>query len=219
MSVERALPWTDLVEAIGTKPFEDIREALAAGRVDAANRDAFLLLGPAGALLRELMPAEAPAEAVTEYGALLHVLYLHRDTGRAIRVLDRATLDRALSDYTALGRPPTAPGVVYVQLPERIVWAEPATGAPHEPLDGCFVVLSASAVSVLAILGFRTERGGFTTVQASATLPLTPPAPRPDGTAPFTSVLPAGQRAGLLSVVSPGELVALALLALAAPEA
>jgi hypothetical protein len=217
VSVDRALPWTDLVGAIGTKRFEDIREALAAGRVEPANQDAFLLLGPAGALLRELMPADAPAEAVTEYGSLLHALYLHWDAGHPLRTLDRGALDRALSDLAPLSRPPASPGIAYVQLPERIVWAEPAPGAPHEPLDGCFVVLSASAISVLAILGFRTERGGFTTVQASATLPLTPPAPRPDGTAPFASALPAGQRAGLLSVASPGELVALALLALAAP--
>jgi hypothetical protein len=219
VSVERALPWTDLVEAIGTKRFERIQEALATGGVDAASRDAFLLLGSVGTLLRELMPAEAPAEAVTEYGALLHVLYLHWDAGHPVRALDRVALDRALSDFTPLGRPPAAPTVSYVRLPERIVWAEPTPGAPHEPLDGCFVILSASTISVLAILGFRTERGGFTTVQASATLPLAPPPARPDGTAPFASVLPAGQRAGLVSVASPGELVALALLALAAPPA
>ncbi|MGD0483679.1 MAG: hypothetical protein ABSB58_03385 [Gemmatimonadales bacterium] len=212
----RPLPWTDLIEAIGTKRFEDIREAVSVGRVDAANRDAFILAGPAGALLKELMPEEAPAQAVMEYGALLHQLYLHWDAGHPLRRLDRAALEAALTDFRPLGRPPAAPDICYVQLPERAVWAEPNPGEPHEPLDGCFVQLSASAVTVLAILGFRPERGGFTTVEASAPLPAKAPGPRPDGSTPFANVLPAGERMGFRSLVSPGELVALALLCMAA---
>ncbi len=219
MTEPRALPWSDLVEAVGAKPFEDIREAVTTARVDPADRDAFLLLGPAGALLRRLMPQDAPAEMVTEYGALLHVLYLHREAGHPVRALDRAALQRALADPAPLGRPPAAPGAFYVQLPERTVWADVSPGAPHEPLDGCFVVVSASRVAVLAVLGFRPERGGFTTVEASAPLPVTPPGPRPDGSPPFASVLPAGERAGLRSVTTPDELVALALLALAPASA
>ena len=216
MSATRPLPWTDLIEAVGAKRFEDIREAVTAGRVDATNRDAFILVGPAGALLKEMMPDEAPAQAVTEYGALLHLLYLHWDAGHPLRRLDRAALESALADPGPLSRPPAAPGVTYVQLPERAVWAEANPGEPHEPLDGCFVHLSASAVTVLAILGFRPERGGFTIVEASAPLPASAPGPRPDGSAPFASVLPAGDRMGLRSVVSPDELVALALLSVAA---
>jgi hypothetical protein len=216
VNAARPLPWTDLIEAVGTKRFEDIREAVTAGRVDAANRDAFVLVGPAGALLKELMPDEAPAQAVTEYAALLHLLYLHWDAGQQVRQLDRAALEGALADLAPLRRPPAAPGVCYVQLPERAIWAEPNPGEAHEPLDGYFVQLSASAVTVLAILGFRPERGGFTIVEASAPLPLGPLVPRPDGSAPFANVLPAGDRMGFRSVVSPGELVALALLSVAA---
>ncbi len=215
MNAGRPLPWSDLVEAIGAKPFDDIREAVASAHADPADRDAFLLLGPVGALLRELMPADAPAEAVTEYGALLHVLYLHAEAGRPVRTLDRAGLEAALADTAPLARPPVAPGVCYVQLPERHVWAETAPGTPHEPLDGVFTMVSAARVAVLAVLGFRPERGGFTTVEAAAALPLAPPGPRADGSAPFASTLPAGERAGLRSVASPAELAALALLAIA----
>ena len=216
MNAARPLPWTDLIEAVGTKRFEDIREALTTGRVDATNRDAFVLVGPAGALLQDLMPDEAAAESVTEYAALLHLLYLHWDAGQPVRTLDREALEAALADLAPLRRPPAAPGVRYVQLPERTVWAEPNPGEPHEPLDGCYVLLSASAVTVLAILGFRPERGGFTIVEAAAPFPLGVPGPRPDGAAPFANVLPAGDRMGFRSVVSPGELVALALLCVAA---
>lgn len=215
MNAARPLPWTDLVEAVGAKRFDDIREAVTAGHVDAASRDAFVLVGPAGVLLKDLMPGDAPAQAVTEYGALLHMLFLHHEAGHPVRTLDRAALEAALAEPSALGRLPAAPGVRYVQLPERAVWAAANAGEAHEPLDGCYVLHTASAVTVLAILGFRPERGGFTTVEASARLPVHAPGPRPDGSAPFATVLPAGERMGFRSVVSPDELVALALLALA----
>ena len=212
MSAGRPLPWTDLLEAVGERRFGDIREAVQAARVDPARIDAFLLLAPAGALLRELVPTEAPAEALAEYAALLHFLYLHWDGGQRVYALDRAALDRALADLTPVGRPPAAQGVSYVQLPERAVWAEPAPGEPHEPLDGCFVALSASRIRVLAVLGFRPDRGGFTSMETSAPLPLPVPSPRVDGSAPFASVLPAGDRMGFRSVVSTGELAALGFL-------
>jgi hypothetical protein len=219
VSPPRALPWADLTEALGPKPFADIREALAAARVDPSDRDAFLLLGPAGALLRRLMPPDAPAADVTEYGAIAHFLYRHWDAGHPLRGLDRPALDRALGDPAPLSRPPAAPTVCYLQFPERAVWAAPAPDAPHEPLDGCFVAVSASAVSVLAILGFRPERGGFTVIEASAPLPLAPPGPREDGSPPFASLLPAGERAGLRSIATSAELAAAALLSLAATAA
>jgi hypothetical protein len=219
VSPPRAVPWADLMEALGPKPFADIREALAAGQVDPADRDAFLLLGPAGALLRRLMPPDAPAADLTEYGAIVHALYRHWDAGHPVRSLDRPTLDAALADRAPLSRPPAAPTVCYLQFPASTVWAAPAPDAPHEPLDGCFIAASASAVSVLAILGFRPERGGFTVIEAAATLPLAPPGPREDGSAPFASLLPAGERAGLRSIATPGELAAAALLALAATSA
>jgi hypothetical protein len=76
-----------------------------------------------------------------------------------------------------------------------------------------------AVATVLAVLGFRADREGFTTIEADAPLPLAPPAPRPDGAAPFSSALPAGDRAGLRSLVTPQELLALALLARAAAAA
>lgn len=217
MSAVRPLPWTDLLEAVGEQRFLDIREAVQTAGADAARIDAFVLLGPAGALLKELMPPDAPGQAVTEYGALLHFLYLHWDAGQRLRTLDRAALDRALADFAPLGRPPAAPGVTYVQLPERAVWAEPAAGEAHEPLDGCFVALTATHVRVLAVLGFRADRGGFTVMEAAAPLPLAHPGPRTDGSAPFASALPAGERMGFRSVVTPAELTALAFLAAGTP--
>ena len=219
MSGARALPWTALVEAIGEDRFEEIRTAIVRDRADPASRDAFLMLAPAGALLREMMAPEAPAEAVHAYGALLHALYLLWDAGWPVVALDGASLDRALADPAPLRRPPVAPGITYVQLPARAVWAQPAPEAAHEPLDGCVVTLSAASIGVLAVLGFRDDREGFTTIEAAAPLPLDAPPPRPDGAAPFTSTLPSGSRAGLRSVATRQELLALALLARTAAAA
>lgn len=219
MTTPRPLPWTALFDAIGASRFEEIRTAMRHDRVDAANRDEFLMVASAGGLLREMIPPEASADAVLAYGALLHMLFLLWDAGWPVATLDRPMLDRALADFEPLSHPPTAPGVVYVQLPERVVWAAPAPGEPHEPLDGCFVSLRASRASVLAVLGFRADREGLTTIAADALLPLAPPSPRPDGAPPFSSALPSGDRAGLRSVVTPQELLALALLARAASAA
>jgi hypothetical protein len=207
----RFVPWAGLVEALGDARFEEIRAALTAARTDPWLRDAFLLDAAVGRLLRELVPPDAPAEAVTSYGALLHTLYLHWERGRPVRQAGRERL------RTLLGAPPTAPplepGALYVQLPDRLVWAAPSPGAAHEPLDGCFVLVAPAHVRVLALLGARPERDGFTTVEAEAPVPVPPLTPRADGGASFAPVLPAGERMGLVSLVSAAELVWLALLA------
>lgn len=217
MSDQRLLPWTALIEALGENRFEEIRGALADAKVDAQERDAFLLNGAVGRLLRDLVPEDAPAEAVNAYGALLHMLYLawtyHWPALRA----DRGRLDAALRSPT----PDTGhqtPFFSYVQLPERLVWAEPEPGAPHEPVDGIFVVAAEGRLRALAVLGFRAGREGFTTIECESRLPAPPPGSRPDGSPPFASVLSGGDRAKLFSVTDAPELAALALLALAAAE-
>ncbi len=221
---ERPYPWTALIEALGEARLAEVRAALEAGKKDRFDRDLFLLDAAVGRLLRDLVPADAPAEAVTSYAALLHMLYLHWDAGSPVRVLERAKAAALLVAPPPSLPPATAapavasPPVSYVQLPERLVWAAPAPGGPHEPMDGAFVVLAPRRLRVLAVLGFRPERQGFSTIEAEAPLPPlpSPPPVRDDGTAPFATVLPAGERMGYFSVTTEAELALLALLALAA---
>ena len=215
MSGARPYPWTALIEALGEARFVAIRAALAAAGTDPPDRDAFLLLAAVGRVLRDLVPTDAPAEAVTSYGTLLHMLYLHWDRGWPVRSLDQPALVSLLTARPAASATTTTPGICYVQLPQRIVWAAPAPGAAHEPMDGLFTALGATRLLVLAVLGFRPERQGFTTIETQASIPVPVSRTRPDGSAPFTTVLPAGERMGLFSVVSPEELAALASLALA----
>ena len=212
MTTPRPLPWTELVAALGDDRFEEIRAALGSRNVDPHSRDAFVLEAAVGRVLRDLVPADAPAEALDSYAGLLHLLYLHWAAGRAVLIADRDRLRERLTDVPRqLPAPPV--GASYLQLPERLVWAAPAPGAAHEPLDGIFLDASGERLRVMAVLGFRAGRAGFTTIEADAALPLPPPGPRPGGTAPFATVLPAGERMGFFSVTSEGELAALALLA------
>lgn len=215
MSPTRPLPWTALVEALGEGSFEAARSSLAKAGTDPFDRDAFLLDGAVGRLLRDLMPTDAPADAVTEYAALLHALYVHWDAGSPVRSLERDAATALLSAPPAPAGDAPAPSAVYVQLPERLVWAAAAPAAPHEPLDGVFVLRSLGRCRALAVLGFRPDRQGFTTIEADTPLPPRLE-PRPDGSPPFATVLPAGERMGLFSVTTAPELAALALLALSA---
>jgi hypothetical protein len=205
------------MDAIGEQRFVEIREALESERTLVSSRDAFLLQGVVGNMLRDLMPEDAPAEAVNAYGSLLHMFYLCWSHGWPVAPVTAGALKDAVAARTPETRNPAPRTPVYIQLPERLVWAEPVRGAAHEPVDGVFLVATAERASALAVLGLREEREGYTTAEASFALPLPLPAPRLDGSAPFASLLPGGERAGLLSIASELELVALALLALAAP--
>ncbi|MFI4978706.1 MAG: hypothetical protein ACHQC8_08535 [Solirubrobacterales bacterium] len=213
--MSRPLPWTDLFEAIGEERFTQIREALAAAKVDAFDQDAFTMNGAVGQLLRELMPDDAPAEAVSAYASLLHMVYLAWSTGWPVTEVQKDALRTSLAPAPAL----PAPALLrfsYLALPPNLVWAEPAAGEAHEPMDGAFVLVKEDRVHVLGVLGFRAGRPGFTTMEGAIRLPAPPPERRPDGRPAFASTLPAGEKAGLVSVVDEHELCALALLALAA---
>jgi hypothetical protein len=107
-------------------------------------------------------------------------------------------------------------GACYLQLPERLFWARIAQDATAEPVDGLFLASGAEGgeVTVLAVLGFRPERGGFSQVTVTA-----PPEDfaragsfvrRPL----FAPALEGGERAGVRSLLSEAELLYLASLAL-----
>ncbi|HEY2806091.1 MAG TPA: hypothetical protein VGI92_09560 [Gemmatimonadales bacterium] len=209
--MNRLLPWTDIVAAIGEEHFEQIRASLDFAHTRDLDRDAFLLNGSAAAMLRDLMPAEAPAEMVSAYGALLHMLYVMWARGWPIVEADEAQLRDAVLKSAPLSLGPSVARSFYLQLPERLVWAEPAEGESHEPLDGIFVIEAGDRVHALAVLGFREGREGFTTMEGAIRLPAPAPEKRVDGSAPFSSTISGGESAKLISVVDEHELAALAL--------
>ena len=213
MSAARALPWTELVSAIGEERFAEVRAALTKAGTDDLSGDAFILNGTVANLLRDLMPADAPADAITAYGALLHMLHVCWARDWPVVKIDAEALRRALASPIPHS-PFPIPVVCYVQLPEKLVWAEPAEGEPHEPLDGIFLIAAGTRADALAVLDFRAARDGFTTMEGAITLPSPPPPPRANGAPAFSTTLPGGDLAELISVVDAHELCAIALASL-----
>jgi len=95
----------------------------------------------------------------------------------------------------------------YVQLPALAIWAVLAEGPP-EPVDGWFRTRSGDRLEVLAILGLRPGRGGFTAVEVAGPAPGL--ADREDSTELFAPIQAGtGAQAGLAAVKSDAELLEL----------
>jgi len=186
--------------------FPRIRTALEAGNRDAADRDAFLIEREAVLLLHELRPEEGLGEGIDQLAALLHHAYLFWEAGLPPVAVGEEALAGLLD-----GSPPASPDAprsVYVELPERRVWAVVMEGEPPEPLEGCFVhTASADEVRVLGVFGLRPERMGFSVVETAGPRP--PALARLDGTPLFAPAMAGGAAAGLHSLVGAEELLEL----------
>ena len=205
-TVSRPTPFDLVFDPIAEDRFPAIRDALAATGHDPRDRDAFLMQKPSVSLVRELRPGDGLGEGMDQLVALVHHAYLFWAGGRRVRSIDRAGLDLML----ATDLPPDLHDDAlawFLQLPERRMWAQALEDSAHEPLDGIFVHHSTSGVlRVLGVLGVHAERDGFTVVEAVGQHA---PGNRREGSAPFSSVLPGGEAAGLYSVAGTNELIEL----------
>lgn len=196
---------------------------------------ATMLALPAGRALLEAIlpddvrgPAAAPGRSasaasafvVDRYAALLFVAYRFWRGGGKEHAFDEATVRPLLeagsapADWSLAGVPETG----YVVLPRNLVWSRVEDAAPAEPLDGFFWVRSEGAtpqLAVVAALGVRAERGGFSVLDAAAPLPPeghfaadAPPAGE------FDNFLPGGELQKLFGVRTSEALMRLATLLL-----
>jgi hypothetical protein len=199
--------------------FPAIRDAAEALRRDTRDRAQFAALSEVQHLLQEI---EAPdvlsrdPEAGVEYLAALHAAFCFWRDGKRTVSLSRAALEASLGE----GPPSDAdfePYTTYYQLPERWFWAQTAPAGPHEPLDGVFVVPGAGRrdLTVLAVLGLRDDRGGFSQITVTTTLEDARRAASGGRTPPFAPLVPGGEAAGLRSLATVGEVLHLSLLAAA----
>ena len=159
--------------------------------------------------------AEAHPDAVTEYLALLFVAFRYWEAGQPTLAIAK----HALADKMA--NPPADPravpdGACYLAFPERWVWATIGEDQPHEPMDGLFVVSShaGTELTIVAVLGLRQEREGFSQITVSARAEDVVAAVAAMRNPPFSAVMDGGREAGFRSVTSEGELLLLAHLAL-----
>lgn len=201
--------------------FPDVRREAEARHTDLTDRAAFAALP---AVQRILADVEAPEliqenpQAADEYLTTLYVAFRFWDAGRAVCPVSREAIERALARDPPATLPAVPGGACYMQLPERWFWARIGPEEPHEPLDGFFVITSGAGreMTVLAVLGLRLERSGFSQLSVRATPQEMRDARLAARTPPFASVLEGGDRAGVRSLVATGELVHLAQVALLA---
>lgn len=202
--------------------FGRIAEEAEARGVDPLASDRFHLLASAGDAVRELVPPEAPVDALEQHRALLYHAYNYWRLGKRSYLVDPAVarflVEAAptLDDWEPTGPHPAA----YIQLPPNLFWGSIALDMKPEPLDGFFLTVCeatedvdppARHLAVLAVLGIRRDRAGFSVIPVSTEVGPGIPAPwaEPSGreSGPdFQSVLPGGDIAGLYSVLTAGEL-------------
>jgi hypothetical protein len=199
----------------------DLTAAAARAGLDPRVLEDFARVPEAQRLLGRLeVPSlvERQPEAAEAYLSLLFAAYRYHAAGNRVVTPAADRLETLL-----LHRPPAAgpevPGdACYVQLPEHRFWGRVADDAPHEPLDGMFLAAAPPGEDVLlvAVLGLRVERGGFSQVTmragpgdfAAARLARREP--------PFAPLMEGGAAAGFHSVATPAELLTLTHLALLA---
>lgn len=206
MTAPRATPFELVFDVIARDRFPEVRASLESTATDPANRDAFLLDRHVVQVLRDIVPDEGVGEAVDQHVSLLHNAYLFWHGGQRVARLSRDQTELLLARQAANGHSQAFP-TVYVQFPERTLWAQINEGAPHEPLDGVFVTPVGEQFRVLGIFGMHPDRIGFSVAEVSgARLNLEK---REDGTALFAPLLPGGAAANLYSVDGASELVEL----------
>jgi hypothetical protein len=200
---ERISPFALVFGEIAEERFPALKASLAAGRVDATDRDAFVLDRAVTEFLRDLVPEDAPPESLHEFIAVLQHSYLFWAGGQKTRISENTELPRA-------PRSPRAPSSPhFVGLPSHLYWGQPDPDGSHEPVDGFFIHPFADGIRVLAIFGLHRERPGFSVAEVAGA----PPElllPRADGSSPFAPQMDGGAAAGIRSVAGADELLALA---------
>jgi len=190
----------------------------AAARAGKEPRDraAFARVPEVLRLVERIAPPRGSATgAGDEYAALLYAAFRFRAAGERVLAVSRRQLEPALAVAPPAAAPRIPAGACYLQLPPGWFWARATDDGAHEPLDGCFLIEGSRGdeLTIVAVLGLRRERGGFTQV----TLHVAPGdfaearAVRRDP--PFAPLMEGGTAAGFRSLATPAELLTLALLA------
>jgi hypothetical protein len=217
----RIIP-SDLIfgEAIERR-FRSVQTEAELSRRDCTDPAQFAALSTVQHLLTEIESPkllEQNPSAAAEYLILLYAAFRFWEGGKQVIQVQRSQWDETfIADFTSADLPDLAGGACYVQLPERRFWAQIESSAPHEPLDGCYVATSRDGrqVVVVAILGLRKGRSGFSQVSLTVMREELVAARTIARTPAFAPVMDGGAEAGFKSVESQAELLLLIQLALA----
>lgn len=217
--MSRLTPFDHAFADLAEERFPAVREEAGQSLKGMADRMRFATLSTVQRILADVESGELieqDPQAADEYLTALYVAFRFWDAGRPIFPVGRDAIDAALTSDWEDALPRVPHGACYLQFQERWIWAQIAPDHPHEPLDGQFVVGGEHPpeITVLAVLGLRPERGGFSQITVTATPSEVISARQASRTPPFAPVLDGGERAGFKSVVTTGELLFLTQLAL-----
>lgn len=206
--------------AFEEESFPAVQAEAEAHRIPTSDPDRFLLLAPVGAVLRELVPEDAPRDAFREIGLLLFHAYHFWRFGRRLLAVSEPLARRLAAAPPHVGAweltPPAPAG--YLQLPRQLFWARIANDEPAEPVDGFFWTMVGAEdpaappyarLDLLLVLGLRPGRPGFSVMDLSAPIDGAPghwaDLEARDGGTDFANVLPGGDVAGLHALVTDAE--------------
>jgi hypothetical protein len=217
--VSRIDPFDHAFAELAEARFAAVGAEATATRRDTSDRAQFATLSSVQRILAELESPEAverDPEAAEAYLTILFVAYRYWEAGRQRITVTAEQVENALRAASAGAMPPVPHGACYLQLPERWCWAQIAPDAPHEPLDGLFVVATEARgeLTVVAVLGLRPDRPGFSEITVVAREADVAQAAAQARTPPLAPVIDGGEAAGLKSVVTEGEVLHLTALAL-----
>jgi len=200
--------------------FGAIRAAAASNDSDPSDLGAFAKLPPLPGILASLHPAagtEPSEDATEEYVRLTYAAYHYWSDGRRTYSVIRDRLVARIAELSQSSSPHLV-AASYYQFPEQWFWAQPGAESAHEPLDGLFVVPRGRGGKewlILAVLGLRAQREGFSQISLLAAPEDLISARAIARDPPFAPVMAGGQSAGFRSVISIAELLLLAWLAMA----
>ena len=210
---QRSHPY-ELVFSSGLESKLDAIAAEAVERaVDTTNADRVGMLLSAGDLLRELLPDDAPPEAIQQIARLVFHCFHYRAAGKQTFEIGEDVLRELLATALVAGPVQVAPPAYsgYVQLPRNRVWSRITEDAHAEAIDGFFF----AGAQLLFVLGLMQGRPGFSIMEVSVArapdeiVSVADLKAREEGE-DFANVLPGGELQGHFAITNTAEALKLA---------
>jgi hypothetical protein len=205
--------------------FPTLRDDAQLLGLDPLEPDEFQRIPSLAAVLRELVPPEATAEALEQYQSLLFHAFNFWRSGEPVYLVERAVARYLVEAApTPAGWELTLPhSSLYIQLPSNLFWGSITPESTPEPVDGLFVTSALATdglgkpfrrLDLLVVLGIRRDRAGFSIIPFSTetgpgiAAAWAEAAGREGGT-DFENILPGGEIQGLYSILTAVEVLKL----------
>lgn len=209
----RVHPYDLVFDGAREAKLDEITTEAAEHGVDTQNADRFGMLVSTGGILRELLPDDAPMDAIAQVARLIYHCYHYRAAGKPAFEIAEPVLRELLSTGFVAGPGPVrAPGPAgYVALPRNRVWSRITEDAHAEALEGFFF----TGEWVLFVLGVMAGRPGFSIMEVNTArlddevTSIAELKARPDGE-DFANVLPGGELQGHFAITNTAEAIKLA---------